>query len=134
MQVPKRLSNAVQALLAPYSIGDSALSKADAASQGASALAAGSNDVNQSCASAGGVRVDTEEQELQGHVLAALGKISLQDSSLASKVSQSPSSCPKNCPSPSPLPSSPPSPPSTPSPSPTFWLRIWDYTCKQQCK
>ena len=92
MQVPKRLSNAVQALLSPWSVGDSALSQADAASKGTSTPAAAHSDVNQSCASAGGAGVDTEEQELQGHVLAALGKISLQDSSLASKVRPSLSS------------------------------------------
>ena len=34
----------------------------------------------------GKTQAATDEQELQGHVLVALGKIALQDSSLASKV------------------------------------------------
>ncbi len=88
MQVPKRLSNAVQALLAPYAVGDSSAYQTSAASTGASTpnAAASLGSVKSSSAGAGSGGADTEEQELQGHVLAALGKISLQDSSLASKV------------------------------------------------
>lgn len=88
MQVPKRLSNAVQALLAPCAVGDSSAYQTSAASTGASTpnAAAALGSVKSSSAGAGSGGADTEEQELQGHVLAALGKIALQDSSLASKV------------------------------------------------
>ena len=89
MQVPKRLSNAVQALLAPYSVGDSSAYRTSAASTGVSTpnAASGLGSVKSSNnAGAGRGGADTAEQELQGHVLAALGKIALQDSSLASTV------------------------------------------------
>jgi hypothetical protein len=39
-------------------------------------------DAEEACAE----REESEEQELQGHVLVALGKLALNDSSLASKV------------------------------------------------
>jgi len=77
VKVPTRLCNAVQALLTPFSVGSVGSSSSNGAPAGGASLEDGSSDAAPKA---------TLEQELQGHVLVALGKIALQDSSLASKV------------------------------------------------
>jgi len=83
-KVHTRLSNAVQALLAPASVGQAVLPVMSttppiAARAGAEMHAKGGKGAKRDKGS--------EEQELQGHVLVALGKLALQDASLANKVS-----------------------------------------------